>query len=87
MKENALFHWRNDIEIQPNSAITFFCMSRNLELLHHHVGAKYILYSCNTIQSGAGPGFLERGFMCLKVCVGGRFAVLSHFLKYPMKMK
>ena len=31
----------------------------------------------------ADPGFLERGFICIKV----RGFVLLIFLKYPMKMK
>ena len=35
--------------------------------------------------------FLERGFICIQVCVcmcGGRFAdFIYFFLKYPMKMK
>ena len=36
------------------------------------------------------PGFLERGFICIKVCGGWwfRFAdFISFFLKNPMKMK
>ena len=34
----------------------------------------------------ADPGFLERGFICIKVW-GVPLLILSHFLKYPMKMK
>ena len=45
--------------------------------------------------AGADPGFLEKGFICIKVCVcwgggGGCFADFITFLlnnKYPMKMK
>ena len=38
--------------------------------------------------TGTDPGFLEMGFICIKVCVGGvALLILSHFLKYPMKMK
>ena len=40
---------------------------------------------CNMFTE-ADPGFLERGVICKKVW---EFAllILSHFLKYPMKMK
>ena len=39
-------------------------------------------------RSGADPGFLERGFICIKVCVWGvTLLILSFFkIKYPMKM-
>ena len=37
-------------------------------------------------STGADPGFLERGFICIKV--GGLFSCFYlMFLKYPMKMK
>ena len=32
------------------------------------------------------PGFLERRFLCIKVC-GFALLIWSHFLKYPMKMQ
>ena len=35
----------------------------------------------------ADSGFLERGFLCIKVHRGFALLILSHFLKYPMKMK
>ena len=36
--------------------------------------------------AGADPGFLERGFICMKVW-GFTLLIIFHFLKYPMKMK
>ena len=36
--------------------------------------------------TGADLGDLERGFICIKVW-GFALLILSHFLKYPMKMK
>ena len=39
---------------------------------------------------GADPGFQEIGFICasINVCVWGlALLILSHFFKYPMKMK
>ena len=38
------------------------------------------------VSAGADSGFLERGFICIKV-LGFPLLILSHFLKYPMKMK
>ena len=36
--------------------------------------------------TGADPGFLERGFICIKVW-GLALLIFSHFSLYPMKMK
>ena len=51
----------------------------------------------NFYSSGAEQGFLERGFICIKVCVcvgggggggGVRFAnLILIFLQYPLKVK
>ena len=36
-------------------------------------------------KTGADPGFLERGLICIKMC-GVALLILSHVLKYPMNM-
>ena len=38
------------------------------------------------LMAGVDPGFVERGFICIKVW-GFALLILSLFLKYPMKMK
>ena len=32
-----------------------------------------------SLKAGADPGFLERGFICIKVCVRVALLILSHF--------
>ena len=34
------------------------------------------------LVAGADPGFLERGFICIEVCVGRYIDFMSFFLKY-----
>ena len=38
---------------------------------------------CYQRVSGADPGFLEKGFICIKV--GGSFSDILIFFKYPIK--
>ena len=40
----------------------------------------------NCMITGADPGIVERGFICIKG-EGFVLLILSHFLRYPMKMK
>ena len=50
----------------------------------------FFLCCKQTAVAGADPGFLERGFMCIEVCVwgggGGGGGCFADF-EYPMKMK
>ena len=56
---------------------------RNLPFTRNFVILGGLPYS---LMSGAGPGFLEREFICIKVW-GFALLNLSHFLKYLMEMK
>ena len=73
-------HLDKYVETLSSATRTLFS-TKDLECQIFNVG-RTVDYSI----SGAYPGFLERGFICIKVC-GFALLILFHFFKYPLKMK